>query len=103
MCVSVGLVANTYIDSRQFLAPPRRGQPQSSGGPARNPSAAPIADRAFYTEHSLAAHLSVSGRLVRKWVHDGRLRSYKLGGCRRFDPADVVAFLEEHLDERGAA
>jgi excisionase family DNA binding protein len=55
--------------------------------------------RAFYTERSLAAHLSVSDRLIRKWVREGRLRSYKFGGCRRFDPADVDAFLAAHRQE----
>lgn len=59
--------------------------------------------RAFFTERSLAARLSVSDRLIRKWVKEGRLRSYKLGGCRRFDPADVDAFLAEHREERRVA
>lgn len=57
----------------------------------------------FFTERSLAEYLAVSDRLIRKWVKEGRLRSYKLGGCRRFDPADVDAFLAEHRDERSAA
>jgi excisionase family DNA binding protein len=57
--------------------------------------------RSFYTERSLAAYLSVSDRLIRKWVTDGRLRSYKLGSCRRFDPADVDAFLAAHRQESG--
>lgn len=59
--------------------------------------------RVFFTERSLAAYLAVSDRLIRKWVKEGRLRSYKLGGCRRFDPVDVDAFLEEHRDEGRAA
>lgn len=63
----------------------------------------PGSRRVFFTERSLAAYLAVSERLIRKWVKDGRLRSYKLGGCRRFDPADVDAFLEEHRDKRRAA
>jgi excisionase family DNA binding protein len=39
--------------------------------------------------------------MVRKWVSQGRLRSYKLDGCRRFDPADVDAFVAQFRDERG--
>ncbi len=49
--------------------------------------------RAWFTPKSLASHLQVSERMVRKWVAQGRLRSYKLDGCRRFDPADVDAFV----------
>lgn len=56
----------------------------------------------FFTERSLAAYLAVSDRLIRKWVKDGRLRSYKLGGCRRFHPVDVDEFLAEHRDERSS-
>jgi excisionase family DNA binding protein len=41
--------------------------------------------------------------MIRKWVAQGRLRSYKIDGCRRFDPADVDAFLAQFVDERGGA
>jgi excisionase family DNA binding protein len=58
---------------------------------------------AWFTTDSLAAYLRVSDRLIRKWVAEGRLRSYKLDGCRRFDPADVERFLVELRDERGEA
>jgi hypothetical protein len=34
-------------------------------------------------------------------VAQGRLRSYTLDGCRRFDPADVDAFVAQFRDERG--
>jgi excisionase family DNA binding protein len=57
--------------------------------------------RAWYTPESLASYLQVSERMVRKWVAQGRLRSYKLDGCRRFDPADVDAFVAQFRDERG--
>jgi excisionase family DNA binding protein len=57
--------------------------------------------RAWFTPESLASHLQVSERMVRKWVAQGRLRSYKLDGCRRFDPADVDAFVAQFRDERG--
>ncbi len=44
---------------------------------------------AWFTPDSLASYLQVSDRMIRKWVAEGRLRSYKLDGCRRFDPTDV--------------
>ena len=55
---------------------------------------------AFFTTDSLAAYLQVSDRMIRKWVAEGRLRSYKLDGCRRFDPADVDTFVAQFQDER---
>jgi len=55
---------------------------------------------AFFTTDSLAAYLQVSDRMIRKWVAEGRLRSYKLDGCRRFDPADVRLFLAKLRDVR---
>jgi excisionase family DNA binding protein len=57
--------------------------------------------RPWFTPETLANHLQVSQRMVRKWVQQGRLRSYKLDGCRRFDPADVEAFVAQFRDERG--
>ncbi len=62
---------------------------------------APAVRRAWFTPESLAGYLQVSERMVRKWVAQGRLRSYKLDGCRRFDPADVDAFVAQFRDERG--
>ena len=58
--------------------------------------------RSWFTTDSLAAHLQVSDRMIRKWVAQGRLRSYKLDGCRRFDPADVDAFVAQFRDRSGA-
>lgn len=55
---------------------------------------------AWFTVNSLAAYLQVSDRMIRKWVSDGRLRSYKIDGCRRFDPADVDSFLGQFVDDR---
>jgi excisionase family DNA binding protein len=54
----------------------------------------------WFTTDSLAQHLRVSDRLVRKWVAEGRLRSYKLDGCRRFDPVDVADFVAGMRDRR---
>jgi excisionase family DNA binding protein len=62
---------------------------------------APTTRSAWFTPETLAAYLQVSERMVRKWVAQERLRSYKLDGCRRFDPADVDAFVAQFRDERG--
>lgn len=59
--------------------------------------------RAFFTPETLASYLQVSDRLIRKWVAEGRLLSYKLDGCRRFDPADVDSFVAQFRDQRGVA
>jgi len=56
--------------------------------------------QAWFTTETLAAYLQVSDRLVRNWVNDGLLISYKIGGSRRFDPADVDAFVAQFRDER---
>ncbi len=61
------------------------------------------ARRAFFTPGSLATYLQVSDRMIRKWVAEGRLRSYKLDGCRRFDPSDVDEFVAQFRDGRGVA
>jgi excisionase family DNA binding protein len=57
--------------------------------------------RAWFTTDTLAAYLHVSDRMIRKWVAEGRLRSYKLDGCRRFDPGDVNTFVAAMCDHRG--
>ena len=56
--------------------------------------------QAWFTPDSLASYLQVSDRMIRKWVAEGRLRSYKLDGCRRFDPDDVDTFVAGLRDER---
>ncbi len=58
--------------------------------------------RAFFTTDTLAAYLQVSDRMIRKWVAEGRLRSLKLDGCRRFDPAEVDAFVAGFRDRNGS-
>ncbi len=55
---------------------------------------------AWFTPDSLAAYLQVSDRMIRKWVAEGRLMSYKLDGCRRFDPEDVDDFVAGLRDDR---
>jgi len=59
--------------------------------------------QAWFTSESLASYLQVSDRLIRKWVAEGRLVSYKIDGCRRFDPADVESFLRQFEDRREVA
>jgi excisionase family DNA binding protein len=59
--------------------------------------------RPWFTTDTLAAYLQVSDRMIRKWVAEGRLRSYKLDGCRRFDPGDVERFIQGMRDERPVA
>jgi excisionase family DNA binding protein len=54
----------------------------------------------WFSPDSLAAYLQVSDRLIRKWVAEGRLHSYKLDGCRRFDPDDVEDFVAAMRDRR---
>jgi excisionase family DNA binding protein len=58
--------------------------------------------QAWFTPDSLASYLQVSDRMIRKWVAEGRLRSYKLDGCRRFHPADVDAFVAQFCESRRA-
>ena len=54
--------------------------------------------QAWFTPETLASYLQVSDRMIRKWVAEGRLHSYKLDGCRRFDPADVDEFVAQFRD-----
>lgn len=53
---------------------------------------------AWFTPETLAAYLQVSDRQVRNWVSEGLLVSYKIGSSRRFDPADVDAFVAQFRD-----
>lgn len=45
--------------------------------------------------------LQISERTVRNWVRRGELPSYKIGSIRRFDPADVEAFLARYRRDGG--
>lgn len=58
---------------------------------------------AWFTPDSLATYLQVSDRMIRKWVAEGRLRSYKLDGCRRFSPDDVDEFVAQFRDSERVA
>ncbi|MQA75576.1 MAG: helix-turn-helix domain-containing protein [Solirubrobacterales bacterium] len=61
------------------------------------------ARRAFFTPEGLARYLAVSERTIYDWLRRGEIASYKLGGSRRIDPADVEAFLAERKHERRVA
>ncbi len=50
--------------------------------------------RPFLPVANAAVLLDVSEDTVREWLKAGRLPSYKLGGVRRIDPADVEALAE---------
>lgn len=57
--------------------------------------------QAFFTPETLAEYLQVTERYVHKLLSDGGLPSYKIGRCRRIDPADVDAFLKRRRQETG--
>ncbi|HEV3094973.1 MAG TPA: helix-turn-helix domain-containing protein [Solirubrobacteraceae bacterium] len=56
--------------------------------------------RPFFTVASLATYLSLSERTISDWIRKGVLPSYRIGGARRIDPADVDAYLAEHRREK---
>jgi len=58
--------------------------------------------RPFFTVASLAVYLGLSERTITDWLRDGILPSYKIGGARRIDPADVDAYLAQHRQEKAA-
>lgn len=58
--------------------------------------------RDWFTTETLSSRLKVSDPLIRKWVQNGLLRSYKFGSLRRFAPADVDELVARFLDDRGA-
>jgi excisionase family DNA binding protein len=49
--------------------------------------------RPFFTPKGLAEYLSISERTVRDMLSKQRIPSYKVGGQRRIDPADVEKYL----------
>lgn len=49
----------------------------------------PAPRRPLFTVASLANYLAISERTVRALIAAGDLPSYKLGGVRRIDPAEV--------------
>lgn len=53
-------------------------------------------ERPFWTPRALAAYLSIDDRTMRTMLGNRTIPSYKVGGSRRIDPADVAAYLEAH-------
>jgi excisionase family DNA binding protein len=48
----------------------------------------------FFTPKTLAEHLSLSLRGMRRMLAEGVIPSYKIGGSRRIDPKDVDEYLK---------
>jgi excisionase family DNA binding protein len=56
--------------------------------------------RPFFTPRSLAVYLAISERTLRQMLHDGEIASYRVGGSRRIDPADVESYLRANRQNR---
>ena len=54
--------------------------------------------RPMFTRKTLADYLGVTERFIDKMVTAGTLPSYRIGSSRRFEPADVDAFLESRRE-----
>lgn len=48
-----------------------------------------------------AAYLGVSATTVRRWVHDGTLRGYRVGKQLRVSPADLAAIIRQEPSGQG--
>jgi excisionase family DNA binding protein len=57
--------------------------------------------RALFTVATLAEYLVVAPRTVERLLAAGEISSFRVGGSRRIDPADVDAYLERQ--KRSAA
>lgn len=58
--------------------------------------------RKFVKVEAVAEMFDVKPKTVFKWVRDGKLRSTKAGGCTRFAPEDLEAFIEQGRSHNGA-
>jgi excisionase family DNA binding protein len=98
-----GCIGGSYVRGRTNPQLRRRLQrdPARVAGGTEPQMSIVVARQAWFTPRTLALYLQVSERMVRKWVSEGRLRSYKIDGCRRFDPADVDAFVGQFRDAGG--
>ena len=47
----------------------------------------------FYTVPHIAEYLGVSGRSVRRWIHDGELTAHHFGRAVRIAKSSIEAFL----------
>ncbi len=54
----------------------------------------------MWSVEKTAKFLDIPKGTLYQWISPGRgLRSYKVGGSRKFDPADVRAYLRENVTE----
>lgn len=63
------------------------------------PEIRPTDDERFYTTRGFAERLNVSHRTAKEYVIKGLIPSYKIGGVRRINPADVESFLKKRRQE----
>jgi excisionase family DNA binding protein len=50
----------------------------------------------FFTVSAVAEQLDVATRTVRRWIDQGDLAAYKVGGVIRISELDLRAFLASH-------
>lgn len=54
----------------------------------------PVDARPFFTVRTLADHLGLNERSVRRLIATRKIVSYRIEGSRRIKPSDVDAYLE---------
>ena len=50
------------------------------------------------TVSEVQAHMRISISTLNRFIHSGKLPSYKVGGRRLFKPSDVEKFIADSLD-----
>jgi excisionase family DNA binding protein len=73
-------------------------QPDSSPDAAD----APAAPRKWYTVKEAAGFLGVSQPTIFRWMRDGLLSFYKIGGATRFSDEDLEAVIEKNTGSKEA-
>jgi excisionase family DNA binding protein len=53
----------------------------------------------LWSVEKTAKFLDIPKGTLYQWISHCRLRSYKVGGSRKFDPVDVRAYLRENVTE----
>jgi len=48
------------------------------------------------TVNEIAQDLKVSGRTVRQWIHDKKLKAHKIQGVLRIENEDYIRFKQGH-------
>lgn len=77
------------MEKRQARSP-GRSRSRRNGAGANDHGLPHLIDTA-----TLAEHLGVDPRTVRRWAADGRVPYYQPGGSPRYDPVEVLAWLEK--------